>query len=149
MMKKILFWAACCLALVACNVKDDPSGGGGGGGQETPKTVSVVGVWELSAVSTKVSVGSVDVSVYIDFGSDGNFTLYQKIGEGRYTMFTGKYTLTSDNKLSGSYSNNSAWGPYTASMSNGNLVLTSAGGKEVDTYKKVSSIPSSVTGNIY
>ena len=141
------------LVLAACGGKDNPDtpsptpGGGGGGGSTTK--LDVTGSWELSNVETKVSVGSVNVSVYISFTSDGSFTLYQKIGEGRYTRFTGTYTVSADNKLSGKYSNNAAWGPYTAAMASGKLTLTSAGGKEVDTYTKISAIPSSVTQNIY
>ena len=153
MMKKLFALAAVLLTIAACGGKDNPDtpsptpGGGGGGGSTTK--LDVTGSWELSNVETKVSVGSVNVSVYISFTSDGSFTLYQKIGEGRYTRFTGAYTVSADNKLSGKYSNNAAWGPYTAAMASGKLTLTSAGGKEVDTYTKISAIPSSVTQNIY
>ena len=153
MMKKLFALAAVLLTIAACGGKDNPDtpsptpGGGGGGGSTTK--LDVTGSWELSGVETKVSVGSVNVTVYISFTSDGNFTLYQKIGEGRYTRFTGTYTVSADNKLSGKYSNNAAWGPYTAAMASGKLTLTSAGGKEVDTYTKISSIPTSVTQNIY
>lgn len=153
MMKKLFALAAVLLTIAACGGKDNPDtpsptpGGGGGGGSTTK--LDVTGSWELSGVETKVSVGSVNVSVYISFTSDGSFTLYQKIGEGRYTRFTGTYTVSADNKLSGKYSNNAAWGPYTAAMASGKLTLTSAGGKEVDTYTKISSIPTSVTQNIY
>lgn len=153
MMKKLFALAAVLLTIAACGGKDNPvtpspTPGGGGGGGSTTK-LDVTGSWELSNVETKVSVGSVNVSVYISFTSDGSFTLYQKIGEGRYTRFTGTYTVSADNKLSGKYSNNAAWGPYTAAMASGKLTLTSAGGKEVDTYTKISAIPSSVTQNIY
>ena len=153
MMKKIFALAAVLLTIAACGGKDNPDtpsptpGGGGGGGSTTK--LDVTGSWELSGVETKVSVGSVNVSVYISFTSDGSFTLYQKIGDGRYSVFTGTYTLSSDNKLSGKYSNNTAWGPYTAALSGGKLTLTSAGGKEVDTYTKISSIPAAVSGNTY
>lgn len=153
MMKKIFALAAVLLTIAACGGKDNPDtpsptpGGGGGGGSTTK--LDVTGSWELSNVETKVSVGSVNVSVYITFASGDSFTLYQKIGEGRYSVFTGTYTLSSDNKLSGKYSNNAAWGPYSAALSGGKLTLTSAGGKEVDTYTKISSIPASVTQNIY
>lgn len=139
-MKKLLLMAACVLALVACKKESsDP----------TPSSEGVVGIWELSSVTTKASVGEVQVSVYIDFSSDGNFTLYQKVGQGRYTKFTGTYTLTSDSKLSGSYFGGTAWGPYDAVVSGETLTLTSAGGKEVDTYKKIASIPENVTNNLY
>lgn len=156
MMKKLFALAAVLLTIAACGGKDNPDtpsptpgGGGSGGGGSTTTKVDVTGSWELSGVETKVSVGSVNVSVYITFDSGGSFTLYQKIGEGRYSVFTGTYTMSSDNKLSGKYSNNAAWGPYTAAMASGKLTLTSAGGKEVDTYTKISSIPAAVSGNTY
>ncbi|MBP3258283.1 MAG: hypothetical protein J6M23_09900 [Bacteroidales bacterium] len=153
MMKKLFALAAVLLTIAACGGKDNPDtpsptpGGGGGGGSTTK--LDVTGSWELSNVETKVSVGSVNVSVYITFASGDSFTLYQKIGEGRYSVFTGTYTLSSDNKLSGKYSNNAAWGPYSAALSGGKLTLTSAGGKEVDTYTKISSIPAAVSANTY
>ena len=156
MMKKLFALAAVLLTIAACGGKDNPDtpsptpgGGGSGGGASTTTKVDVTGSWELIGVETKVSVGSVNVSVYITFDSGGSFTLYQKIGEGRYSVFTGTYTMSSDNKLSGKYSNNAAWGPYTAALSGGKLTLTSAGGKEVDTYTKISSIPAAVSGNTY
>ena len=140
MMKKLLMMAACVLALVACKKE---------GGDPTPSSEGVVGIWELASVTTKASVGDVQVSVYVDFTNGGNFTLYQKIGQGRYTKFTGTYTLTSDNKLAGSYGSGSTWGPYDAAVSGETLTLASAGGKEVDTYKKISAIPENVLQNLY
>lgn len=140
MMKKLLLMAACVLALVACKKE---------GGDPTPSSEGVVGIWELASVTTKASVGDVQVSVYVDFTNGGNFTLYQKIGEGRYTKFTGTYTLTSDSKLAGSYGSGSTWGPYDAAVSGETLTLASAGGKEVDTYKKISAIPENVLQNLY
>lgn len=142
MMKKILTLATLLLALAACGEKEKTD-------EPVSTQIDITGYWELTSVVTKASVGSVNVSVYLDFASNGNFTLYQKIGEGRYTQFAGSYILSSDNQLSGSYAGGSAWGPYTAALSGGSLVLTSPGGKEVDSYKKVSAIPETVTGNLY
>lgn len=142
MMKKLLLMAACVLAMVACKKEggDEP-----GPAQEQ----SIAGIWELTSVATKAAVGDVQVSVYIEFTNNGNFTLYQKIGEGRYTKFTGTYVLSSDGKLSGAYSTLTNWGPYDVSLNGDTLALTSAGGKEVDTYKKIASIPENVINNIY
>lgn len=137
MMKRLLILITCALALAACSRKEDPVGN------------PLAGIWELESVSTKVSVGDVNVSVYIDFSAEGSFTLYQQIGEGRFARFAGSYSLTSDNKLSGQYENGSLWGPYTAQIGENSIQLTTPGGREVDTYKKVSAIPASVTGNIY
>lgn len=142
MMKKLLLMAACVLAMVACKKEggDEP-----GPAQEQ----SIAGIWELTSVATKAAVGDVQVSVYIEFTKSGSFTLYQKIGQGRYTKFTGTYDLSSDGKLSGAYSSLTNWGPYDVSLNGDTLALTSAGGKEVDTYKKIASIPENVINNIY
>lgn len=140
-MKRILTLLACVALFSACNGKDP---------EPTVPQLDVTGIWELSSVSTKASVGSVTVSVYIDFAADNSFTLYQKIGEGRYTKFTGSYNLDKDAaQLSGSYAGGSAWGPYSASREGNTLTLASAGGKEVDSYKKIEAIPASVTENLY
>ena len=138
-MKKYLMMMAMLAVLAGCH-KPDPV---------VPVKTDVSGIWELTNVSTKASVGSVTVSVYIEFLAGGTFSLYQKIGEGRYTAFTGSWLLGDDDTLSGTYDGGKAWGPYAASVSGNTLTLVSAGGKEVDTYTKVSSIPSAVTDNLY
>ena len=141
MMKKLLALAAFALALLVSCKEDNP---------DTPKTTgSIVGVWELSSVKTKASVGGVQVSVYVEFTSSNSFVLYQQLGEGRYSKFEGTYALAQDGKLSGSYSGGSSWGPYDVELSETFLSLTTAGGKEVDTYKKISAIPESVLENLY
>lgn len=144
MMKKIFALATVLLGLVACggNSKDNP---------ETPAFTkeNLVGVWELTSVATKATVGSETVSVYIDFSSSGSFTLYQKIGQGRYTKFEGTYSVSTEGKLSGKYSGGASWGPYEGAISGSTLTLTSAKGGEVDSYKKVSEIPAAVLSNLY
>lgn len=139
-MKKLMCCILALLGLVSCGEKpDDP----------IIVALDVTGAWELTSVSTKASVGSVPVSVYVEFAEGGTFSLYQKIGEGRYSAFTGNWRLTDNEILSGSYSDGTAWGPYTAAVAGSNLTLASSGGKEVDTYKKIASIPESVTSNTY
>lgn len=117
------------------------------GGEQTPKS-PFAGSWELTAVSTKVAVGNVDVSVYIVF-TETDFELYQKIGEGRYTKFEGTYIYGSDKTLSGAYSNSRPWGPYTVEFSSDKNTLTLSIGNESDTYKKIDAVPQSVKDNIY
>lgn len=121
-----------------------------GGGKKGPekKDLDITGIWQLTSVSTKASVGNVQVDVYIEFAAS-SFTIYQKIGEGRYKHFTGTYVLEGTS-LSGKYSDNKPWGAvYDVTRDGETLVLGPQGGTEKDTYKKVSSIPSSVTDNIY
>ena len=144
MMKKwLLELTALLMGLaVSCNKENQPSGG------EAVRT-NLPGVWELTDVSTKVSVGSVAVNVYIDFKQDGTFVLYQKIGEGRYSRFDGSYTVGEDKSLSGSYTGGKAWGPYGAEITDGKLILMSANGTETDTYKKIDSLPPTVTSQLY
>ena len=139
-MKKFMCILALLGLMTACQDKpDDP----------VIVALDVTGAWELTSVSTKASVGSVSVSVYVEFAEAGTFSLYQKIGEGRYTAFSGKWRITDNEILSGTYSDGASWGPYNAEVSGGNLILASSGGKEVDTYKKIASIPDSVKENTY
>lgn len=137
MMRKVFAFAAMLLVLAACSGnKNNP---------DTPKA-SIAGFWELSNVATKATVGSVDVSVYLEFTVDGNFSIYQKIGDGRYSRFTGSYTYSSD-VLTGNYSSGSSWGPYDVVLDDTTLKLSSA--NEEDTYKKTDAIPSTVLSNLY
>jgi hypothetical protein len=139
MMKKLLFAAVLLSVIAGCKPKTP----------ETPK-IDVTGAWEMSAVSTKVNVGGEQVSVYLDFSAEGSFTLYQKIGAGRYTVFTGSYNVDQNNKLlSGTYSNGKQWGPYDCTCSESSLTLVTYGGGETYTYNKIDAVPSSVTGNTY
>ena len=113
----------------------------------------IQGCWELTSVTTKsASVGNVTVDVYIEFLAPDAMTLYQKIGEGRYTKFTGTYTLA-EKQLSGTYTsgNKKTWGPYDATLDDeaGILTLALPEKTEKDVYKKIESIPSAVTSNVY
>lgn len=136
-MKKFWILAVAVTLFAACN-------------KSNTATLDVTGVWELTDVTTKATVGSETVSVYVDFASAGTFTLYQKLGQGRYTVFNGSYTVdVAAGRLSGKYSTGKTWGPYSATVEGNLLTLTSDGGKEVDTYKKVDAIPDAVKNNTY
>jgi len=141
MMKSACKWltafAAAALLLISC-----------GSSKEDGVKLSVDGCWELTSVSTKsATVGDVTVNVYLEFSGEA-FTLYQKIGEGRYTRFTGTFTLNAkESSLSGNYSDGKSWGPYAVACSGENLSLTKD--SETDTYKKIDAIPASVASNTY
>lgn len=141
MMKKFLLMAACVLALFACKKE--------GGEVPTPAGGSIVGVWELTSVATKATVGDVEVSVFVQFDEGDHFVLYQKIGAGRYRVLEGNYALAADGKLSGAYMDGGNWGPYDVVVSDETLALTSPNGKEVDTYRKISAVPEYAITNIY
>ena len=87
------------------------------------------------------------IDVYVSFG-DGTFDLYQKVGEGRYFLYDGTYTLTG-NVLSGLYSDGTSWGSdYDISLETDSLVLTANNGSgEVSVYTR-EDIPAEVLGNI-
>ena len=139
MIKKMLIAAALLIVCAGCKPRVP----------ETPK-MDVGGCWELSSVATKVNVAGEQVSVYLDLAETGSFSLYQKIGAGRYTVFSGSWTLDQDAKqLSGSYQDGTSWGPYDCEVSETTLTLSFVGGSEVDTYTKIDEIPSSVTENVY
>lgn len=141
MMKKILFVLTSLALLAGCH-RTDP--------EDLTPAVDVTGSWELSNVTTRVTVGSEQVSVYLVFSTSGSFDIYQKIGAGRYTHFTGNYTLNKEEKiLSGTYADGTRWGPYEAALQGTTLSLNHPGGTEVDSYKKIDAVPESVTGNVY
>lgn len=139
MIKRLLIAVAFATLFVACKPKQP----------ETPK-LSVTGSWELSSVATKVAVAGEEVSVFLSFTDEGAFTLYQKIGLGRYTVFTGTYEIDQDLKqISGVYSNKKNWGPYDLEATDNSITLSFVDGSESDTYTRIDSIPSAVTENTY
>ena len=147
MMKKLIYvFAAFVLisAAVSCGEKTDPTPSPG------PDVLSSVeGCWELTDVKTKASVGSEVVSVYMKL-SAGKFELYQKLGSSaaHYAKFTGSYSF-SGGKLSGSYDGGKSLGStYTVTFSSSTMSLETAGGKEVDVYKKIQAIPDVVLSDV-
>ena len=139
MMTKRLIMAACLLfALAAC--KKDP--------EPTPP-VDITGEWQLASIATKAaSLGGQSVDVYVSFTSDGKFELYQQLGQGWYTYYSGSWKL-SEGILSGSYADGKAWGSqYNATVEGDKMTLVTAGGGETDTYTRT-TIPESVKNHTH
>jgi len=147
-------------ALQSCGEETNPTNNGGGtsGGGTTTTTSDISGEWHLTNLETKsITYSGVKVDVYVSFEKSGAFTLYQMVGEGRYTVHTGNYTL-SKGVLSGTYTvgtTTKAWGStYQVSVSGSTMTLSALSSEdqttivEVTTYKK-ESIPSSVKNNTY
>ena len=111
--------------------------------------ISVVGCWELTSVETKsAQVGDVTVNVYIQFAEGDSFILYQKLGEGWYSKYTGTYTVAGK-QISGTYTGGTkTWGPYEMELDDTSLVLYKEGGTERDSYKRIEAIPSTVTSMV-
>ncbi|MBQ7709327.1 MAG: lipocalin family protein [Bacteroidales bacterium] len=137
-MKKLVYLVLGLALLCSCNGKDNPE-----------KPASIVGEWVLSSYTTKaVTIGTEKVDIYLKFDAS-SFDLYQMLGAGRYTHYSGTYTL-SGNILSGKYSDGKSWASqYSVSIENNKLTLTqSPDGKEVQTFTST-TIPDSVKNNTY
>ncbi|MGM9749018.1 MAG: lipocalin family protein [Candidatus Cryptobacteroides sp.] len=134
-MRKILtavFVTLTTLALLSCK-KDNPK-----------EEMSLEGCWELTSVQTKAAtIGDVTVEVYLEFGKE-QFTVYQKLGDTRFTKYAGSYTL-SEGVLTGTYSDGQPLSSkYTVTLEDNRLILETSGGKEADIYNKIDTIPESV-----
>ena len=96
------------------------------------------GEWHCAAVE-------LGADVYVSFEKDGDFDLYQMLGEGRYRHYTGSWSIEGD-VLSGTYADGSAWGSsYKMSFSGKDSMTLTAqnGSEEVVTYSR-EPIPSEV-----
>ena len=108
----------------------------------------IVGQWELVGAefpTKSVTVGDEVLTVYVDFQARGVFTLYQQLGEGRFEVFDGSWSLAGD-LLSGRYSDNSAWASdYQVSVDGDVLTMTvSPDGTDVYRYQRCTIPLSSV-----
>ena len=122
--------AALALVVSACSKEDN----------------DICGEWHLSDISVVTKAQEpYDISVYLAFSKTGTFDLYQKLQEGKYVHYTGKWEMA-DGQLYGYYTDGTPWGAgsYGVSLSSKTLKLTANNGLgEVTTYKR-EKIPSSV-----
>ena len=130
---KIMMAAAMALVVSACSKEDN----------------DICGEWHLSDISVVTKAQEpYDISVYLAFSKTGTFDLYQKLQEGKYVHYTGKWEMA-DGQLYGYYTDGTPWGAgiYGVSLSSKTLKLTANNGLgEVTTYKR-EKIPSSVKEN--
>lgn len=89
------------------------AGGGNGSGGDDPGATSAVHAWELTSWNDNTAIAGY---VYLQFGDDGTFTLYQEIGEtlaAGYEKLTGTYVIEeypdSNRIISGRYSDDTPW----------------------------------------
>ena len=95
------------LTLFALVLLSDGSGG------DDPGATSAVHAWELTSWNDNTAIAGY---VYLQFGDDGTFTLYQEIGEtlaAGYEKLTGTYVIEeypdSNRIISGRYSDDTPW----------------------------------------
>ena len=115
--------AACLLSAVRCSEIQD-------------FRADIIGEWHFSGI---------DTDVFISFGGDGTYELYQKIGDGRYRGYTGQWKLEKD-ILSGTYGEGIEWGSaYKVDISSfDTLVLSAVNGSGEKIVYEREDIPSSV-----
>lgn len=97
----------------------------------------IIGSWHCT-------VEEFDAEVYVSFGEDSTFDLYQRLGEGRYRHYEGTWALDID-ILTGVYADNEAWGDsYTVAYADDDtMTLTATISGEVMTYLR-EDIPTEV-----
>ena len=131
-MKKILYiLTAAILTLTSCE-------------KEVTFPEKLYGDWHCT---TALNGGSVEVDIYVTFTSEGYFSLYQKIGQGGYKVFSGTYTLTAADGgyiLSGEYGDGTAWGAtYKVDSTDMDTIMLTTG-EVTETYTRVTGIPDEV-----
>ncbi len=63
-------------------------------------------LWKLSTFCDAPA----DVDIYINLGTDGRFTIYQRTEDLSFSVFEGEYSVDEENSiLSGVYSDNTPW----------------------------------------
>ena len=88
--------------------------------------------------------------VHVSFMSDSSFDLYQKIGDGRYRHYSGRWEVDGTT-LSGKYASGEAWGSFYELTFTGtdNMTMTALNGSE-DVMKYIrQAIPHEVKQNLF
>ena len=128
-MKKITLIMAFIALLCSCSSKEEAV-------EPVPE---IVGDWKLTEMTlTKaLHIGSEEIEIYMSFEEDSSFELWQYLGAGRYEYFTGSWRLDGE-KLTGKYSDGSAWGnSYKISCASDKLVMEAVGkGSDIYTYTR-------------
>lgn len=115
-MKNYLYFLSLLCAIGFCTGCSDDD--------DVPINQDIVGEWHLQTWNTEKPS---DFDVYIAFGSDGRFELYQQVETSGYVRYDGAYA-THTSTLTGQYSDMIPWScAYTYVVSDGGdtLMLTS------------------------
>ena len=148
-MKKYLLQLTCVAALLggmtACDGFTVNIGNGNGNGGNEEVAVELASCWHL----VNLYGADVEVDIYIDFGKDGKFAIYQRTEELTYTVFNGTYTVDVESAvISGVYDDGTPWlcdYNYVVDKEAATLTLTNvANPSEVAVYEH-SKVPASAT----
>ena len=109
-MKRILYIISAVLLLASCGGKNEDD-------TKNPAEM-VLREWQ----STTLSVSG---DIYLDFNEDKTFEMYQKIGQGAYRLYRGKWNIEG-NILTGKYNDGENWAAsYDVAIEGKHLTLTS------------------------
>lgn len=109
-MKRILYIISAVLLLASCGGKNEDD-------TKNPAEM-ILGEWQ----STTLSVSG---DIYLDFNEDKTFEMYQKIGQGAYRLYRGKWNIEG-NILTGKYNDGENWAAsYDVAIEGKHLTLTS------------------------
>lgn len=120
-MRKVLFALTALLLIVATGCKKEE--------KKIDYKAKLAGEWHCTPAD-------IDADIYVIFAKEGDFDLYQQIGEGRHRHYTGSWT-SEESTLSGTYADGSAWGStYKMEFPDDNTMTLTAlnGSEEVMTY---------------
>lgn len=128
-MKKLLFMLAALMLITVTGCKKE--------NKKVDYKTAIVGEWHCAPTD-------MDADIYVAFEKEGDFSLHQQVGEGRYRKYTGSWTCEG-NVLSGTYTDGTPWGStYQLDLDADTLTMTALNGSnEVMTYVK-QSIPEEV-----
>ena len=117
------------VATTACNNKK------GGNKAEGP-----VGEWHLISWNEEAP----EFDVYISFGADKSFTIYQQVWSLDFECFEGSYSIDGD-VISGKYADGSKWAcDYNFAVAEKNLTLKSKESQPVTSVYEKCTIPAEI-----
>ena len=130
------------------NETGNETGNGNGadnGNGDVEEVAPLIGCWHLVSLYG----ANVDADIYIDFGKDGKFVIYQRTEELTFTIFNGTYIVDEENSVvSGVYDDGTQWLSsynYVVDEEIKTLTLTSVENPlEVAVYE-MSEVPTSAT----
>ena len=99
-MKKIFFAIAALMTFAACDDKNDPTPLPA---DPDPVLPAICGEWESLKIDN-------EAKVYLSFGAEGSFELYQHMTGDGYDLYNGDWTISEDGGiLSGTYNDEEPW----------------------------------------